>query len=33
VGRPPGHGGALDVLVPEPVARYISQHNLYQNHP
>lgn len=33
VGRPPGHSGALDVLVPEPVARYISQHNLYQNHP
>ena len=33
VGRPAGHGGALDVLVPEPVARYISQHNLYQNHP
>lgn len=33
VGQPPSQGGALEVLVPEPVARYISQHNLYQNHP
>jgi hypothetical protein len=24
--------GALDVLVPEAVAGYISHHSLYQNH-
>lgn len=30
VGQPVSRGGALEVLVPEPVARYISQHNLYQ---
>jgi nicotinate-nucleotide adenylyltransferase len=30
VGQPAPSTGALDVLVPEPVARYISQHHLYQ---
>lgn len=31
VGQPAPSTGALDVLVPEPVARYISQHHLYQS--
>jgi nicotinate-nucleotide adenylyltransferase len=30
VGRPVSRSGALEVLVPEAVARYISQHHLYQ---
>jgi nicotinate-nucleotide adenylyltransferase len=30
VGQPAQSTAALDVLVPEPVARYISQHHLYQ---
>jgi nicotinate-nucleotide adenylyltransferase len=30
VGHPAPAAGALDVLVPEAVARYISQHHLYQ---
>lgn len=30
VGQPAQSIDALDVLVPEPVASYISQHNLYQ---
>ncbi|QHE85993.1 nicotinate (nicotinamide) nucleotide adenylyltransferase [Hydrogenophaga sp. BPS33] len=31
VGQAAQRGAALDVLVPEPVARYISQHLLYQS--
>lgn len=31
VGQLAQRGAALDVLVPEPVARYISQHHLYQS--
>lgn len=31
VGQPAQSTAALDVLVPEPVARYISQHHLYQS--
>lgn len=30
-GQNAGRNGAGDLLVPEPVARYISQHSLYQN--
>lgn len=32
VERPVSRSGALDVLVPEAVAGYISHHSLYQNH-
>ncbi len=30
VGQPESRSGALEVLVPQPVASYISQHSLYQ---
>jgi nicotinate-nucleotide adenylyltransferase len=33
VERPTSRSGALDVLVPEAVAGYISHHYLYQKHP